>query len=303
MTGVNVTSRRYPPPGGFPQRVRAFFEPLWPRPMPPPGTGRLQSEPVARVRAAGCLAVIVSLVVACSSSTNKGASSSTRAASTAVSAPSTSSTSSAPAGAASNSSTDPVAVALNGTLLTAAETQRALSLPAVPAPEPADKPQTPQGPLSEQGLLSVLPNSAVYKPFYDQAGGGVGANVTYHSTTPQLDIDVAVLKFATPAGAESFVKRATDLATTLAQGRTTPHPELDLGVVPAGQQVVLRVPPSAVGDPTNETLLLDVVYSNGVTYLITLLGPPGTLSDQQIIALARAQDAKWSAQRADLHLG
>jgi hypothetical protein len=209
----------------------------------------------------------------------------------------------APAGSASTSSTDPVAVALDATLLSAAETQQALSLPAVPTGEPAVKPETPQGPLSEQGLLGVLPDGAVYKPFYDQAGGGVGANVTYHSTTPRLDSDVAAIKFATPKGAESFIARATTLATTLAQGRTTPHPELGLGVVPPGQQEVLRVPPSAVGDPTDETVLLDVVYSDGVTYLITLLGPPGTITDQQIIAIARAQDAKWSAQRAGLGLG
>jgi hypothetical protein len=196
-----------------------------------------------------------------------------------------------------------VAVALNGTLLTAAETQSALSLPAVPAQEPAVNPQTPQGPLSEEGLLSVLPNSAVYKPLYDRAGGGVGANVTYHSATPKLDIDVTAIKFASASGAESFVKQATALATTLAQGKTTPHPEVTLGVAPADEQVVLRVPPSPLGDPTNETVVQDIVYSNGVTYLVTLLGLPGTISDQQIIALARAQDAKWSARRASLHLG
>jgi hypothetical protein len=212
-------------------------------------------------------------------------------------------TSAAPAGPAASSSTDPVAVALNGTLLSASETQKALSLRAVPSGEPAAKPETPQGPLSEQGLLSVLPDGAIYKPFYDQAGGGVGANVTYHSAAPRLDIDLAAFKFATPEGAESFIARATALATTLAQGKTTPHPELGLGVVPASQQQLLRVPPSAVGDPNDESVLLDVVYSDGVTYLITLLGPPGTITDQQIIAVARAQDAKWSAQRPGLRLG
>jgi hypothetical protein len=196
-----------------------------------------------------------------------------------------------------------VAVALNGTLLTAPEVQRALSLSAPPAPEPAANPQTPQGPLTEQGLLNVLPDPTVYKPIYDRNGGGVGANITYHATTPKLDIDIAAFKFATAAGAESFIKEATALATTLAQGRTTPNPGLALGVTPPAEQVVLRVPPSPLGDPTNETVLVDVVYSNGVTYLVTLLGPPTTISAQQMVSLARAQDAKWSAQRTGLNIG
>ncbi len=264
-------------------------------------------------RVAGCLALIVGLVAACggghkaasptTATPATGGSSSPAGASATAPTASSGPVTSPPAGAPAGASSDPVAVALNGTLLRATETERALSLPAAPSQEPTRGGTTPQGPLAEQGLLQVLPDASVYKPIYEQAGGGVGANVTYHAATPRLDIDIAALKFATTAGAEAFITRATALATTFAQGRTTPHPELGLGVASSSQQVVLRVPPSSVGDPVNETVLLDVVESNGVTYLLTLLGPPGTISDQQIIALARAQQAKWTAARPGLHLG
>jgi hypothetical protein len=241
------------------------------------------------------LAVAVTGVAACSGSGKKAA-----APTTTQAAVTTTSTTAAAAGTGGLASTDKVAIGLDRSLLSAAEVQRALALSALPTKEGTGAQATAQGPLSEQGLLSVLPNATVYKPIYDQAGGGVGANVLYHAATPKLDIDILTAKFATQAGGASFVKKASDIATTLAQGKATPHPEMGLGTLPADLQVVIRVPPGPLTDPTNETIITDILYADGVDYLMTLMGPPGVVSDAQVIALAKAQDAKYQATKGSL---
>ena len=47
-------------------------------------------------------------------------------------------------------------------------------------------------------------------------------------------------------------------------------------------------------------LLVDVLYPNGVFYVATLMATPGTVTDAQMIALARAQDAKYQANKASI---
>jgi hypothetical protein len=173
-----------------------------------------------------------------------------------------------------------------------------MGLKAAPTQEAAGPTATAQGPLTEQGILSVLPNSAVYKPIYDKAGGGVGANVLYHAASPKVDIDILAIKFASQQGGQSFVQQAAGIATTLAQGKATPHPEMGLGVLPASQQAIIRVPPGPLTDPTNETIVTDILYANGVDYLLTLMGPPGAVTDAQVIALAKAQDAKYQFSKS-----
>ncbi|HSS11552.1 MAG TPA: hypothetical protein VLL25_16825, partial [Acidimicrobiales bacterium] len=211
-----------------------------------------------------------------------------------------STTSSTAAASGAFASTDKVAVALNGTLLSAAEVQQVLKLPATPGQEQPGPNSTPQGPLNENGVLNVLPSAAVYKPLYDHAGGGVGANATYHLTSAKLDIGILTVKFATSAGGQSFIQKANNIVTTVAQGKATPHPDLGIGVLPANMQQVVRIPPSAIADPTNETIVIDFLYGNGVAYLIDLVAPPGTMTDQQIISLAKAQDAKYQGQKGTL---
>jgi hypothetical protein len=209
------------------------------------------------------------------------------------------STTTAPA-ASGSASTDKVAIGLNASFLSAAEVQHALALAATPTPEAAGPSATAQGPLTEQGILSVLPNAAVYKPIYDKAGGGVGANVLYHAASPKLDIDILAIKFASQQGGQSFVEQAASIATSLAQGKATLHPEMHLGVLPASEQAIIRVPPGPLTDPTNETIVADILYPNGIDYLVTLMAPPGAVSDAQVIALAKAQDAKYQATKGSV---
>jgi hypothetical protein len=246
-------------------------------------------------RAARAVVLAVALVgaAACSGGGKKSAAPTTHL----PPAPVTTTSTTAP-GTGSLVSTDKVAVQLDQSLLSAAEVARALALPAPPTKEAAGPTATAQGPLTEQGLLSVLPNAAVYKPIYDKAAGGVGANVLYHASTPKLDIDILTAKFATQAGGQSFVTQASDIATTFAQGKATPHPEMALGVLPATLQAVIRVPPGPLTDPTKETIITDILYADGIDYLMTLMGPPGAVTDAQVIALAKAQDAKYQTLKA-----
>jgi hypothetical protein len=250
---------------------------------------------------AGAVVVVIA-AGACGGSSKKATPATTGA--TTAPAPTTTttaaSTTSSAAGQGSFASTDKVAVALNGTLLTAAEVQQVLKLPATPGQEQPGPNSTPQGPLNENGVLNVLPSAAIYKPLYDKAGGGVGANVTYHLQSAKLDVGILTVMFATAAGGQQFIQQATNIVTTVAQGKATAHPDLAIGVLPPSMQVVVRIPPSAIADPTNETIVVDFLYSNGVAYLVDVVAPPGSTTDQQIISLAKAQDAKYQAQKGSL---
>jgi hypothetical protein len=129
----------------------------------------------------------------------------------------------------------------------------------------------------------------------------VGANATYRSAN--VDVDLATIKFASPSGAQSFVEQGITLATVLAKGQVTAHPEFTAGVLPAKDRVVIRVPPSPLADADKETVATSIVYSNGAFFLASLFGPVGTITDQQVLALARAQDSKWAAARPTLGIG
>jgi hypothetical protein len=246
------------------------------------------------IRTGLCGVLVVAAAASCSTTKKKAAPPTTTATTPTTSSPSTI----APGASAS---TDPVALALNTTLLTPAEVQHALSLPSLPSTETPGASATAQGPLTENGLLSVLPGSAVYKPMFERAGGSVGANATYHSG--KLDIDVAAIKFSNPAGAQGFMEQVISLATVLARGQARPHPELGVGVLPPRDRVVVRVPPSPIADADKETVATGLVYSNGVFFLASLLAPLGTITDQQVIDLAKAQDTKWSSARPQLGIG
>jgi hypothetical protein len=244
---------------------------------------------------AGTLAVVLSAMAACSGSSKKAATPTTRTPVTTATTPS--STAGGPA------TSDREAIGLNRSLLSAAEVAQAMGLTAPPTPETPGAKATPQGPITEQAILAVLPNAAVYKPLYDNAGGGNGANVTYHVASPKIDIDILAVKFATQQGGQSFVRQASNIATTLAQGKATAHPEMALGVLPAADQAILRVPPGPVTDPTQETVVTDILYGNGVFYLVTLMSAPAAVSDAHVIALARAQDAKYQADKSAIGAG
>jgi hypothetical protein len=251
---------------------------------------------------AGAMALGIMATSACGGSSKKAAPTTTVPSTTTTRGTTTSvgGTTTAAGAAAQYASSDPVAVALSKTLLKATEVQQILKLPRVPGQEQPGPNSTPQGPLNETGVLSVVPGGALIKPLYDQSGGGVGANVTYHLTAEMLDVGVLTVKFATASGGQSFVQRATSLISTLAHGKANPHPELAIGVLPASMQQVVHIPPSAIADPTNETIALDFLYADGVAYLVDTVAPTGSISDQEIIALARAQDAKYQAAKGTI---
>jgi hypothetical protein len=246
------------------------------------------------------LVAVIGVGVACSRSSHKASGLNKAAAASTTLASTTTTTPGSAVNPADVTTTDKVALGLNVSLLSASDVAHAMGLSPPPAPEVPGPHATPQGPLTEQGILSVLPDATVYRPLYERAHGGVGANVTYHVPSAKLDIDILAIKFANQQGAQSFVQQATNIATSLAQAKVTPHPELALGVLPAGLQGVLRVPPSPLTDPTHETILIDVVYHDGVDYVITLIAPPRTVTDLQMITLARAQDTRYRANKASI---
>jgi hypothetical protein len=247
---------------------------------------------------AGAMALGFLATSACGGSSKKAAPTTTTVPSSTTTV---ASTTTAAGGSGQYASNDPIAIALSNTLLTAPEVQQILKLPRVPGQEQPGPNSTPQGPLNETGVLSVVPGGALIKSLYDQSGGGVGANVTYHLTAEMLDVGVLTVKFATAAGGQSFIQKATSLIITLAHGKANPHPELGIGVLPANLQQVIHIPPSAIADPKNETIALDFLYADGVAYLVDTVAPTGSIVDQQIIALAKAQDARYQAQKATIH--
>ena len=51
---------------------------------------------------------------------------------------------------------------------------------------------------------------------------------------------------------------------------------------------------------SEETVATDILYSDGVFYLVTLMAPSGVVTDPQVIALAKAQDGKFASARKSI---
>lgn len=196
------------------------------------------------------------------------------------------------------SSTSPVAVFLNSSLISAAEVQAALSLSAAPQPYTgtAAAPPPPQGPLSLDGIVKVYPDPA-YKGILEQGGASVGANTSYlvMSGTSGYVVNVLAVKFKDVAGGTTFVQTATQVAEGLGQAKTTAHPEVKIGVTPGA---VLVVPPQAGSQ--NETVVIGALYPDGVYYQVSGSAPPGTVKQEVVIKLLQAQDAKYQKNKASL---
>jgi hypothetical protein len=196
------------------------------------------------------------------------------------------------------SSTSPVAVFLNTTLVSAAEVQAALGLSAAPQPYTgtATAPAPPQGPLSLDGIVKVYPDPA-YKGILEQGGATVGANTSYLVMVGASGyvVNVLAVKFKDAAGGTTFVQTATQVAQSLGLAKANAHPEVTIGVTPGA---VLVVPPQAGSQ--NETVVTSSLYSDGVFYQVSASAPPGTVKDEVVIKLLHAQDAKYQKNKASL---
>lgn len=195
-------------------------------------------------------------------------------------------------------SDSPVAVALNTSLLTGAEVQAALALGAAPQPYPgtATAPPPPQGPLSLDGVAKVFPSEA-YKGLLEQGGASVGANVSYLvvSGASGYVVNILAIKFKDAASGGTFVQAATQVATTFGFAKANAHPELKVGITPGA---VLVVPPGQ--GATNETVVTSALYSDGIYYQVSGSAPPGTVTDEVVIKLIQAQDAKYQKNKASI---
>jgi hypothetical protein len=241
--------------------------------------------------AALSLAALSLAVVAGACGGSKGASSTTTTSSTIA----TTSTTTAASG--SPTSTDKVAVFLDGTIVTPAELKAALGLKAEPVAYPgtADAPAPPQGPLSLAGVVQVFPSPA-YEALLAQGGASVGANRTYLVTEggPYV-LDVLAVKFKNGDLGKLFVSSSTSTAVSFGQAQQTSHPELKAGILPG---IVLRVPPNPPS--TTERVVSGALYQDGVYYLVSGGGPAGKVADDVVIKVVQAQDSKYQGKKSSL---
>jgi hypothetical protein len=196
-------------------------------------------------------------------------------------------------------STDQVAVNLDQSILTAAEVQAAAGLPAAPVEYKGtgNAPPPPQGALNLDGIAAVFPSEA-YKGALEEGKASVGANRTYVAGSG-LVLNVLAVKFESATTAGTFLKFATNVATTLGGAKVTPHPEFKIGVA-AGQ--VVRVPPSAGATPPTEITVTSILFANGVYYQTSMTATPGAITDEAVIAFATAQNTKYQSVKARLDL-
>jgi len=211
---------------------------------------------------------------------------------TTTTAPTTTSTTAA----ATLTSTDKVAVFLDGTVLTPAEVQAALGLAAAPTvyPGTASSPPPPQGPLSLKGIVAVFPSPA-YEGLLQQGEASVGANHTYLVAGGPYTVNVLAVKFKSGDTGRLFVSSATSTAVSFGGAQQTQHPELSIGTQPNG---VLRVPPTPPA--TNEQVVVGALYQDGVYYLVSAGAAPGKVADDIVIKVLKAQDAKYQGKKSSL---
>lgn len=191
-----------------------------------------------------------------------------------------------------------VALALDDSILTAAEVKAALGLSAEPTVYQGNgtTPPPPQGPLSLDGVAKVFPDPA-YKGLLEQGQASVGANKTYLVVVGQggYVVNVLAVKFKDATTGGTFVQAATQVATTFGGAKTNAHTEVKIGVTPGA---VLVVPPAAGSQ--NETVVTSALYSDGVYYLVSGAAPPGTVKDELVIKLLTAQDAKYQSKKSSI---
>lgn len=215
----------------------------------------------------------------------------TAATTTTTTAPSTTTT-------VSLKSDSAVAVALDGTILSAAEVQAALGLAAAPQPYQGTSasPPPPQGPLSLDGIAKVYPSDA-YKGLLEQGEASVGANKSHMVVVGQggYVLNILAVKFKSAETGGLFVQSATGVATTFGGAKTNPHPEVRIGVTPGA---VLVVPP-AVG-ATNETVVTSALMPDGVFYQVSASAAPGSVKDDVVIKVLTAQAAKYEKNKASI---
>jgi hypothetical protein len=189
-----------------------------------------------------------------------------------------------------------VAVALGKTILTQAEVVRAGFVGAGPSAATAGNRPLPQGPLNVEGVVAVLPRVPAYRNALIAGGAQVGANHTYLSTSGPVVVDLLAVKFATLDGAKAFVQTASAIVQA-GGGKSTPHPEVHMGVLAAA---VVRAPPAPGAVSQAETTVTGVLYDTGVYYLVTTQAAAGQVTDDQILGLLRAEDTKYQGAKATL---
>src|SRR2546423_4842141 len=137
-------------------------------------------------------------------------------------------------------STDPVAVALDASILTAAELSASgttfkdyVGTAAAPAPI--------QGPINLDGIVTIFP-APQYRDPLEKGGATVGANHTYQidlGGQPGPVVNILAIKFPSCDKAKIFIDTATNIAVQLAGAQATPHTDVTIGCQPYS---VLRVP-------------------------------------------------------------
>ena len=191
-----------------------------------------------------------------------------------------------------------VAAALDASILSAQQVQATLGLSAEPGvyTGTATSPAPPQGPLSLDGVAKVFPSDA-YKGLLEQGQASVGANRSYliPAGSSGYVLNILSVKFANAQSGGTFVTSAGQVATTFGGAKTNAHPEVKIGVTPGA---VLVVPPAA-GAQT-ETVVIASLYQDGVYYLISASAPPGSVKDETVIKVLKAQDAKYTANKSNI---
>jgi hypothetical protein len=198
---------------------------------------------------------------------------------------------------ASLKSDRPGAVLLHRTLLTAAELATTTTTVSDYIGD-ANNPTPVQGAISVDGIISILPSevAGLYRDSLSKSGAKFGANRTYQAN-PGPVIDLLAIKFEDGEKGKIFVEAASTVAISLGGAKSTVHPEVSFGLVPV---TVLRVPPFPGSTPLWETVAVGALYADGVSYLISVLGPAGSVSDAEALRMLAAQDAKYQSLKAEI---
>jgi hypothetical protein len=188
-------------------------------------------------------------------------------------------------------STDPLAEALDRSVLTSADlakiSVRATEVPAGAGPRPR-----PSGPLNVDGIAATLVRGDVLRPVLSKAK--VGAYHQY-SVGAGTVLGIRAIAFDRVRAAQAF----SDALIAATPGiKAKAHPALHVGVL---QVRTLQNPVAAQpGGPARENAASYAVYASGVEYFVSFVGPPDAVRDDRVLAVLKAQDEKYQRSKNEL---
>jgi hypothetical protein len=177
----------------------------------------------------------------------------------------------------------PIALALDKSVLTvgdlATAAVKATEIPPGTGPRPR-----PAGPLNVDGVAATFARADALRPALAKAKAGA-----YHQYSVGAGTILGVRAVAFD-GEESARRFVSALVAATPGIKVTDHPDEHVGVLPLR---TFKNPVPQPGSPSREQVGTSVAYANGVVYFVSFVGPPGMVTDDRVLTVLRAQDAKY----------